>query len=158
MSEHPHEPLRAGSAEVARPDDSHERGLLESEDGRSLGSMVGDITDNLSTLLQQELALAKAELRHSGRVAGKGIGLLAGATVAGLLFLMFLTVSAWWGLGQFIGHEWSALIVAAVWALIALVLALTGKKELSRVRGLEHTTETLSKIPNAVKGQEEENR
>lgn len=158
MTEFPRDPIRAGSAEVAETGNEHERGLLESEDGRSVGDMLSDVTKNLSTLMQQELALAKAELRQSGTRAGKGIGLFAGAAVAGLLFLVFLTVSAWWGLGQYLGNEWSGLIVAAVWAVVAAALAVAGKKELSRIRGLEQTTDTLSKVPNAVKGQEEENR
>lgn len=134
------------------------RSALEAEDGRSIGEVLGDVTGNLSTLMQQELALAKAEIRQSGTQAGKGVGLFAGAAVGGLLFLVFLSVSAWWGLGQFIGNQWSALIVAGVWAVIAAVLALMGKKELERIRGLQRTTETLSKVPNAVKGHEEENR
>jgi tetrahydromethanopterin S-methyltransferase subunit G len=131
---------------------------LEAEDGRSLGEVMGDLTRNVSTLLQQEVALAKAELSQSGKRAGKGVGLFAGAAIAGILFLVFLSVSAWWGLGQFIGNEWSALIVAAVWVIIAIILALAGKKEMERIRGLPTTAETLSKVPNALKGQEEENR
>ena len=75
-----------------------------------------------------------------------------------MLFLVFLSVSAWWGLGQFIGNEWSALVVAAVWVIVAIVLALAGKKEMERIRGLPQTTDTLGKVPNALKGQEEENR
>ena len=143
---------------VDLPSDSPRRSALQAEDGRSLGEVMGDLTRNVSTLLQQEMALAKAELRQSGSRAGKGIGLFAGAAVAGVLFLVFLSVSAWWGLGQFIGNEWSALIVAAVWVIVAIILALAGKKELERVRGLPQTTETLGKVPNALKGHEEENR
>jgi hypothetical protein len=138
--------------------DQPRRGALEAEDGRSLGEVMGDLTRNVSTLLQQEVALAKAELSQSGKRAGKGVGLFAGAAIAGILFLVFLSVSAWWGLGQFIGNEWSALIVAAVWVIIAIILALAGKKEMERIRGLPTTAETLSKVPNALKGQEEENR
>ena len=140
------------------PTESPRRSALEAEDGRSLGEVLGDVTRNISTLMQQELALAKAELRQSGSRAGKGIGLFAGAAVAGLLFLVFLSVSAWWGLGQFIGNEWSALVVAAVWVIIAVILALVGKKEMERIQGIPKTTETLGKVPNALKGQEEENR
>lgn len=158
MTEYPHEPLRARPADVAGTGPDHDRGVLESTDGRSIGELLGDVTSNLSTLMQQEMALAKAELRQSGSQAGKGIGLLAGGAVAGMLFLVFLTVSAWWGLGQYIGNEWSALIVAVIWAVIALILVQVGKKELNRVRGLDKTTETLSKVPNAIKGHEEENR
>ena len=134
------------------------RSVLESDDGRSIGAMLSDVTSNVSTLMQQELALAKAELRQSATRAGKGVGLFAGAAVAGLLFLVFLSVTAWWGLGQFVGNQWSGLIVAVVWAVVAAILALVGKKELARIRGLQQTTETLSKVPNAVKGHEEENR
>lgn len=144
--------------DAAREGYQSPRSALGSPDGRSIGEVLGDVTGNLSTLLQQELALAKAELRQSGTQAGKGVGLFAGAGVAGLLFLVFVSVSAWWGLGQFVGNQWSALIVAGVWAIIAAVLALVGKKELERIRGLQRTTETLSKVPNAVKGHEEENR
>jgi hypothetical protein len=143
---------------VPTPTEAPRRSALEAEDGRSLGEVLGDVTRNISTLMQQELALAKAELRQSGSRAGKGIGLFAGAAVAGLLFLVFLSVSAWWGLGQFIGNEWSALVVAAVWVIIAVILALVGKKEMERIQGIPKTTETLGKVPNALKGQEEENR
>jgi hypothetical protein len=138
--------------------DPSRRSALQAEDGRSLGEVMGDLTRNVSTLLQQEVALAKAELRQSGARAGKGVGLYVGAGVAGVLFLVFLSVSAWWGLGQFIGNEWSALIVAAVWVVVAVILALAGKKEMERIRGLPQTAETLGKVPNALKGQEEENR
>ena len=148
----------AGVAPVGRGGAGSTRSLLESEDGRSIGELLGDVTGNLSTLMQQELALAKAEVRQSGARAGKGAGLFAGAAVGALLFLVFVSVSAWWGLGQYLGNQWSALIVAGVWAVIALVLALVGKKEFERIRGLEQTTDTLSKVPNAVKGHEEDNR
>lgn len=140
----------------ALPD--HNRGVLEAADGRSVGQMMGDIAGDLSTLMRQEVALAKAEARQSGTRLGKGVGLFAGAAIAGLLLLVFVSVSAWWGLGQYIGNQWSALIVAFVWAIVAGVLAFVGKKEFQRVRGLADTTDTLSKIPNAVKGHEEENR
>ena len=152
-------PDRADSvAEAAREGYTAPRSPLQADDGRSIGLVLADITANISTLLRQEVALAKAELRQSGTQAGKGIGLLAGAGVAGLLLLVFLSVSAWWGLGQYIGLEWSALVVAAVWAIIALILFLTGKAELKRVQGLPATTQTLSQVPPALKGHEEENR
>lgn len=148
-------------SEVYHPDQPpapQRRGALEAEDGRSLGEVMGDLTRNVSTLLQQEVALAKAELRQSGQRAGKGIGMFAGAAVAGLLFLVFLSVWAWQALAPHIGYAVSALIVAVVWAIIAAVLVVVGRKELQRIRGLQQTGETLSKVPNALKGHEEENR
>lgn len=125
---------------------------------RSLGDLVGSITSDLSTLMQQELALAKAEATQSAKRAGKGAGMFAGAGVAGYFVLLFLSVFVWWALGVHIGHGWSALIVAVLWGVVAAVLALRGRKELAEVRGLDRTTETLGKIPNALQGHERQNR
>ena len=134
------------------------RPAMESEDGRSIGQILGDVSRDVSTLMRQEVALAKAELRQSGTQAGKGIGMYVGAAVAGMLFLVFLSVCVWWAVGGLIGRGWSALIVAVVWAIVAAILAMVGKKEFERIRGLPQTAETMSKVPNALKGQEEENR
>jgi hypothetical protein len=82
-----------------------------------------------------------------------------------VLFLVFISLSAAVGLGQFIGEgaqpsgvQWGALIVAIVWAIVAAILASLARAEMKRISGLPQTTETLGKVPNALKGQEEENR
>ena len=125
---------------------------------RSIGELMGDVTKDLTVLLRQEVDLAKAELRESASQAGKGAGMLAGAGVAGLLALMFVSIAAWWALGTVIGNGWSGLVVGVVWAVVAAALAASGRTEMSRVRGLPTTADTVSKIPNALKGNEEENR
>jgi hypothetical protein len=125
---------------------------------RSIGEVMGDISRDLSTLMRQEVALAKAEISDSASKAGKATGLLAGAATAAFLTLLFLSVALWWALGTAIGLGWSALVVALLWAVVGAILAVTGRSELSRVRGLPKTAETMSKIPNALKGNEEENR
>lgn len=121
----------------------------------SIGEMLTDISTDLSTLVRQEIELAKAELRQSAGKAGKGAGMFAGAGVAGHMVLLFLSIALWWGLGDKTGHGWSALIVAVIWAIIAGVLALMGKKEIKQVQGVPKTTETVKKIPSAVAGHEE---
>jgi heme exporter protein D len=126
-------------------------------DGPTLGERLGDVTRDLSTLMRQEVALAKAEVSDSASKAGKGIGMLVGAGIAGFFVLMFLSVSLWQALGQYTGFGWSALIVAAIWAIIAIILVSVGRKELKRVRGVPQTADSLGKIPNALKGQEEKN-
>jgi len=125
---------------------------------RSLGELMGDVTRDLSTLLRQEVELAKAEARESAIRAGKGAGLLVGAGVAGHMVLLFASIALWWALGLLMGNGWSALVVALVWAVVAAVLVPMGRRELERVRGLPQTADTVSKIPNALKGKEEENR
>ncbi|MBD3778092.1 MAG: phage holin family protein [Micrococcales bacterium] len=121
----------------------------------SLGDLIGSVTQDLSELVRQEVELAKAELGQSARRAGRGSGMLAGAGVAGHFVLAFLSVALWWGLP--IGKAWSAVVVAVVWGVVAAVLALRGRAELRRVRGAPRTAETVKKIPNALKGDEEAN-
>lgn len=121
---------------------------------RSIGEILSDVTTDLSTLMRQELELAKAELKQTATRAGTGAGLFGGAAVAGHMVLLFLSISLWWGLGMLIGHAWSALIVAVIWGIIAAVLAVTGKGQLARARGVPRTTETVAKIPDALKGNE----
>jgi hypothetical protein len=121
----------------------------------SVGELFSEVAEDLSTLLRQEVELAKAELRQSATRAGKGAGLLAGASVSGHMVLLFASVAAWWGLGDATGHGWSALIVAAIWLVIAAILGLAGRREISAVPGLPQTTQTVKKIPDAVRGNED---
>jgi hypothetical protein len=123
----------------------------------SLGDLVAEVSRDLSTLLRQEVELAKAEAKQSAQRAGKGAGMLAGAGVAGHMVLLFLSVALWWALGAVMGRGWSALVVAAVWAVVAAVLAARGRKELRTVEGMPETTDTLKKIPHALQGHEEKN-
>lgn len=125
---------------------------------RPLGELIGEITEDLSTLVRQEIELAKAEAKESAAKAGKGAGMFGGAGFAAHFVLLFLSISLWWGLGNATGRAWSALIVAAIWAVVAVVLVLLGRKEFQSIRGLQRTAETVQKIPNAVKGHEQENR
>ena len=137
---------------------SHPASPAPTESPRPLGELIGEIAQDLSTLVRQEIELAKAEAKESATRAGKGAGMFGGAGMAGYFVLLFLSIALWWGLGNATGRGWSALIVAALWAVAALVLALVGRKEFQSIRGMQRTTETVQKIPNAVKGHEQENR
>ena len=120
----------------------------------SVGELFSEVAGDLSTLMRQEVELAKAELRQSATRAGTGAGLLAGASVSGHMVLLFASVAAWWGIGDGIGHGWSALIVAAIWLIAAAVLALMGRREISAVPGVPQTAQTVKRIPDAVRGNE----
>ncbi|MFB9378047.1 phage holin family protein [Kineococcus gynurae] len=111
---------------------------------RSLGEIVSSITGEFSTLVRQEIALAKAEAKQDARTAGKGVGLLAGSGVAGHLFLVSLTALVVIVLGGGIGYGWAALVVTVVWALVAAVLALRGRAALRRLPPpLEETQQSV---------------
>ena len=128
------------------PSEAHQRA-----DNASLGELLGDVTRDLSTLMRQEVELAKAELKQSATKAGKGSGMLAGAGVAGHFVLLFLSLGLMFALGALMPLGWAALIVAVVWGIIAAVLASIGRKELKQVKGLPQTGETLSEIPPTLK-------
>lgn len=128
------------------------------QDPRSIGEILGNVTQDVSTLMRQEVALAKAELTQSATKAGKGIGMLVGAALGGIFLLLFLSLALMWALGGLIGLGWSSLIVAVIWGIVAAVLASIGRSELKKIRGLPQTADTMGKIPNALKGQEENNR
>lgn len=127
----------------------------------SVGQLFGEVTKDLSTLIRQEVALAKAEATESAKKAGTGAGLLGGAVWAAHLALLFLSITVWWVLGALIGDGdrepalgWSALVVMVIWAAVAAVLGLRGKNELKKTRGLPQTAQTLKKIPDALTGQD----
>jgi hypothetical protein len=120
----------------------------------SVGDLFSEVAEDLSTLMRQEVELAKAELRQSATRAGKGAGLLAGAGVSGHMVLLFASIAAWWGIGDATGHGWSALIVAAIWLVIAAILGLMGRREISAIPGIPQTAQTVKQIPDAVRGNE----
>ncbi|MFC7847620.1 phage holin family protein [Arthrobacter sp. NPDC057388] len=120
-------------------------------DTTSLGDLLGEVTRDLSTLMRQEIELAKAELKQSGTRAGKGGGMLAGAGVAGHFVLLFLSIALWYALGELMGLGWSAVVVAIIWGIIAAILASVGRKELKNIKGMPQTVETAKEIPPTLK-------
>jgi hypothetical protein len=120
----------------------------------SLGDLFSEVTRDLSTLIRQEVDLAKAELKESATSAGKGAGLLGGAGVAAHFALLFLSIGAWWALGTVTGGGWSGVVVAVVYAIVALVLYTRGRKQLAQVKGLPQTAQSVKKIPEALKPEE----
>jgi uncharacterized membrane protein YqjE len=99
---------------------------------RSIGELVKDLSSQTSTLVRKEIELARAEIQEKGKVAGKGAGLLAGAAVFGLLALGALTAALIALLDKAMATWVAALIVMALWAVVALVLAKAGQSSLKR--------------------------
>ncbi|MFI6025974.1 phage holin family protein [Amycolatopsis magusensis] len=120
----------------------------------SVGELMSNVMRDLSTLVRQEVTLAKAELKTEAAKAGKGAGLLSGAGFAGYMVLLFLSLALWWALANVMDQGWAALIVAGLWAVAGGVLLATGRRELRRVKPKpEQTVETLQQVPGALKGE-----
>ena len=121
----------------------------------SLGDLLGDVTKDVSTLMRQEIALAKAEIGDSAKKAGKGAGLLGGAGYAGVMAVLFLSVALMYALSYWFDDlAWAAVVVAVIWAVIGLVLYLQGRKQLKTVQGAPRTAESVKRIPEAMKRNE----
>lgn len=110
---------------------------------RSLGELVQTATKDLSLLVSQEIALAKAEIKREVTAAGKGAGLFGGAGFTGLFALLFLSIALAFGIGSFTTLGVGFLVVGLLYLVVAAVLALTGKKQLKQVGPPEKTIETL---------------
>jgi uncharacterized membrane protein YqjE len=120
----------------------------------SIGELVSHLTTDVGTLTRQELALAKAELQAEAKKAGKGAGMLGGAAFAGWMMALFLSLTVMWALDKAMDLIWAALIVAVIWAVVAAVLAMAGRKELRQVSPKpDQTVESLKEDAKWLKTQ-----
>lgn len=121
-------------------------GYVEEADAREkpIGQLLKDLADQTTTLVKQEIDLARAELTVKGKEAGKGVGLLAGAAVVALLAAGALTAFLIAALDEFMPTWLAALIVTVLWAVVALVLASAGRSALKQATPpVPQTVETV---------------
>ncbi len=112
---------------------------------RPVGELLKQLSEETTMLVKQELELAKAEMAEKGKQAGTGAGLFGGAGATGLLALIALTLTLIYALGTAMEDWIAALIVTVLWAAVAGVLALTGKKKIQQAGPPvpEQTVETV---------------
>jgi hypothetical protein len=121
---------------------------------RSLGEIVGDISRDLSTLVRQEMDLARTELKQELSKAGKGAGMFGGAGVAALLMLVFVSLALTFLLNRVMPVDLAALLVGLLWAAVAALLALRGRKNLEEANPqLPTTQQTLKEDVQWAKAQ-----
>ncbi|BCJ76769.1 hypothetical protein CS0771_63130 [Catellatospora sp. IY07-71] len=125
---------------------------------QSIGELLGEISTDLSTLMRQELELAKAELRQETAKAGKAAGMFGGAAVAANLMLLFVSLALWRLLSAVMDPGWAAVLVAVLWGIAAAVLYTTGRARLRELRPMPQTAETVKQMPSALRGHPEEER
>lgn len=120
-----------------------------------LGAIVHDLTTQVPDLIRSEIRLAQAEMAEKGKRAGLGIGMFGGAGVVALygvgaliatvILLLALAMDAWI----------AALIVTVVLFVVAGILALMGKKQVSQATPVapERAVEGVKEDIATVKGQ-----
>ncbi|MDT0278127.1 phage holin family protein [Blastococcus goldschmidtiae] len=121
-------------------------------EGISVGTLIGEVTKDLSTLMRQELELAKVEMKAEAKKAGQGAGMFGAAGFAGYMVALFLSLALMWALASAIPTGWSALIVAILWGIVGAVAFVMGRKKFQQVNPKpERTVDTLSEVPGALK-------
>jgi hypothetical protein len=145
----PDEAYGAHSGTLGTPTTAEGRPDVE---GTSVGQLFGELAKDLSTLMRQEVALAKAEVQAEAKKAGKGAGMMAVAGLAGFLTVLFLSNALWWALENVMDAGLAALIVAVLWGIVGAIAYSMGKKKLQQVNPKpERTVDTLSEVPSALK-------
>ncbi|MFF8284143.1 phage holin family protein [Streptomyces albus] len=108
--------------------------MSAADDGRSLGQLVAAATAEMSALVHDEIALAKAELRQDVKrgVMGSGAALIAGVFL--LFALPVLSFAAAYGIHNLgLGLAWSFLIVGGAFIVLALILLLAALAKFKKV-------------------------
>jgi uncharacterized membrane protein YqjE len=95
--------------------------------GRPTVELLKELSEQTTTLVRQEIELAKAEIGEKGKKAGAGAGMLGGATGLALFAFAALTTCVIAALDTAMPLWLAALIVAVVYAAVAGVLALRGR-------------------------------
>ncbi len=108
---------------------------------RTLGQLVADATHDISSIVRGEIALAKAEIGADVKKAGAAGAMFAVAGVFAFLALILLLIAAAYGLVAAGLAPWlSFLIVAGTLLVVGMILALVGKRTVSKVNGKPERT------------------
>jgi uncharacterized membrane protein YqjE len=112
---------------------------------RPVGELLKQLANETTTLVRQELDLAKAEMREKAGKAGPGFGMWGAASGMALLALGSLTAFLILALDGAMPNWLAALIVGLVYAAIAGFLYLRGKQKVHEAGSPvpEQTVETL---------------
>jgi hypothetical protein len=104
--------------------------MQQSKDDRSLGELFSELSRQTSTLIRQEVALAKAEMKQKGTEAGKDIGMMAAGGALAYAGLLALIAAAIIALANVIPWWMSALIVGMLVVGIGYLLIQRGMSAL----------------------------
>lgn len=107
---------------------------------RSLSELLSDVTTEIATLFRKEVELAKAETSEQVSRAAKAGGMLGAAAVIGFLDLILFSFAAAWALSEIVPEGVAFLIVAVLFAVVAGVLAMAGKKRLATINPMPNQT------------------
>lgn len=111
----------------------------------STAELVRRATEQMSHLIRDELALARAEMTEKGRSAGVGIGMFGGSGLLALYGVGVLLAAAVLGLALVMPAWLAALIVGVAVLLVAGILVLVGRARVKHAVPLK-PTETVESV------------
>lgn len=129
----------------ARPD-------VPGPDDPTIGKLVADASRDISSLLRNEIALAKSELKVSVKNGGTGLGLFGAAAFLGLMALIMLSVAFAYLISLTGLHlAWCFLIVFGAYLLLAGLLAFAGVRKVKKVRAPERAIHQAQETTTILK-------
>ena len=129
----------------ARPD-------VPTPEDPTIGKLVADASRDISSLLRNEIALAKSELKVSVKNGGTGLGLFGAAAFLGVMALIMLSVAFAYLLSMTGLHlAWCFLIVFGAYLLLAGLLAFAGVRKVKKVRAPERAIHQAQETTTILK-------
>lgn len=129
----------------ARPD-------VPNPEDPTIGKLVADASRDISSLLRNEIALAKSELKVSVKNGGTGLGLFGAAAFLGVMALIMLSVAFAYLLSMTGLHlAWCFLIVFGAYLLLAGLLAFGGVRKVKKVRAPERAIHQAQETTTILK-------
>ena len=108
---------------------------------RSVGELVGEVAQDLTKLVNQELELAKIEVRAEVKKTGKAAAAFGAAGAAGYFAVLFASLTLMFALATlFDSFTWAALVVTVLWAVVGAVLFARARKTAQTIDPTPHVT------------------
>jgi uncharacterized membrane protein YqjE len=141
-----------GNGETTRPELRTREWVMPEQDQRSLGELLSELTTDLSTLLRQEIELARVETMEKVSQALRSvISMVAGGLIA-YTGVIGLVIAAIVGLAELMPLWLAALIVGALLVIVGVVLIQSGRSTLSQMSVVpEKTVESIREDAEMVK-------
>lgn len=123
-------------------------------DERSIGELFAELANETSTLMRQEVQLAKTEITQKVTSAGKDVGMIGAGGALAYAGLLAVIAAVIIGLGHLIGFGWSALLVGIVVIGVGYMLIQSGLSALKRIDPTpRETIQTIKEDVDMVKEQ-----
>lgn len=124
------------------------------EEAEGIGTLIAGLLKDLQDLVRAEVQLAKTEIKEDAVAAGRGIGFIAGGALIGLIGFVFLMLALTFFLDRWLALWVSALLVAALLIVVAAILVMSGRTQLSATNLIpEQTIATLKEDQEWAKQQ-----